>query len=113
MHLLSIKNYYLTTALENNSDDSYSVAVPFADVNQAGGANGAMFDVTAKTNITITQLQIHTSSKKHENIEVWSRDGSYVNYENDSSGWYMNAFVNIKCEGNGVYIVVSQRSCAS
>ena len=52
--------------------------------------SGSMFDIYAKADITLMEMDIHTTSTTAtENIEVWTKDGSLVGYENDPVQWLM------------------------
>ena len=52
-------------------------------------AQGAMFDIYAKSDITIAGFDIHIVSEIEEFVEVWTREGSFEDYDMDPITWYM------------------------
>ena len=57
----------------------------------AKAQSGAMFDLTAKpeSSVTIVQFDIHTASLVEEDYQVWTKDGSHQGYESSQIDWYM------------------------
>ena len=65
--------------------------------------SGAMFDVVAKKDITITGLEIHTSSEVNEYLEVWTKDGTWQGFHMEAAYWYMVSCQPIVGAGYGAF----------
>ena len=65
--------------------------------------SGAMFDVVAKKDITITGLEIHTSSEVNEYLEVWTKDGTWQGFHMEPAYWYMVSCQPIVGAGYGTF----------
>ena len=77
--------------LQSNSlDDAYKLGTNF-ESNPVFNvyAQGAMFDIYAKSDITIAGFDIHIVSEIEEFVEVWTREGSFEDYDMDPITWYM------------------------
>lgn len=66
------------------------------------GQAGIMFDVFANNYMTINGFDIHTSSTEREIVEIWSRHGSRVGYEEDEKEWIFRGAVTIRGQGPGL-----------
>ena len=61
--------------------------------------HGAMFDIQANRDITITGMDVHTTSELNENYEIWVKSETWVNYDQDSMYWTMISCGQLKGEG--------------
>ena len=71
-------------------DDAYKLGTNF-ESNPVFNifAQGAMFDIYAKSDITIAGFDIHIVSEIDEYVEIWTREGSFEDYDIDPITWYM------------------------
>lgn len=54
------------------------------------GQSGCMFDIIAKTDLTIMEIDVHTvATASTDSIEVWTKHGSLSGYESSPEHWYM------------------------
>ena len=63
------------------------------------GAIGHMFDVEASVSLMVTSLGVLISSKGTCSIQIYTKVGSYVGYEEDSSKWTNLINVNVISSG--------------
>ena len=63
---------------------------------------GAVFDISATQKLTITNIDIHTSSELLEDVEIWTKNGSWEGYDNDPVQWYMISCAQL--QGAGLYV---------
>ena len=65
--------------------------------------SGVMFDVKSQRNdLTIVGLDLHTTSTRDEITEVWSKPGSWMNYDTSPIHWTMYSCGTI--EGQGYFM---------
>ena len=63
------------------------------------GASGTMFDVLPAKDIQIQKIYLNLAKEKSINVELWTRTGTHVSYENQPWLWQRQAVVLV--EGNG------------
>jgi len=68
---------------------------------------GNMFDVFAKKTVDISSFKIHTLLTDTLPISIYTRDGSWENYDKDPSQWQLVATINAECKGYGEPTIVS------
>lgn len=63
--------------------------------NDNNNNNGIMFDVTASNSVNVEELYLDFSSGFFGNVRVYTRPGTHVGFENDSTGWTLlsNEFI--------------------
>jgi hypothetical protein len=66
--------------------------------NNSGAGN--MFDIVAKTDLTITSLDCHLATS--EDIVIYYREGSYQSYQNNPIGWTLIDTFSVIGQGMGV-----------
>ena len=67
------------------------------------GQSGSMFSVQAKVPLTIQTLDIHLANATGIPIQVWSKSGLYLGFENRKSEW--TQIVNATISGAGIHRV--------
>ena len=73
----------------------------------AGGnqGQGAMFDLTAVNNITITAIDANLPAGQSADIQIWTvtGGGSYLGHQNDASAWtLLGTAIGVTSSGNGI-----------
>eukprot|EP00591_Stephanopyxis_turris_P009218 CAMPEP_0195511260 /NCGR_PEP_ID=MMETSP0794_2-20130614/3641_1 /TAXON_ID=515487 /ORGANISM="Stephanopyxis turris, Strain CCMP 815" /LENGTH=331 /DNA_ID=CAMNT_0040638825 /DNA_START=185 /DNA_END=1177 /DNA_ORIENTATION=- len=63
------------------------------------GSYGAMFDIVAIKDLVIPGLEFHSDLEVETEVEVWSKFGSFLGFENDSSAWTRIAKEHVMCKG--------------
>jgi len=53
------------------------------------GSSGIMFNLVARNKLVMVSLDIHTDRTDSFPVEIWSRNGSFVDYICDSSSWVL------------------------
>ena len=66
------------------------------------GASGNMFDVVPLRNITITEIEVHTSEPGPIVVELWTKEGTYVSYDKDPLAWNRLTAAELEGLGRGV-----------
>jgi hypothetical protein len=88
--------YYVESSVGNASAN---LTTTFAGGN---GSSGNMFDITALSNVTITHFDAHVATGTHT-FEIWYRPGSYVGFQNDSTGWtHLGTATGVVAAGTGI-----------
>lgn len=84
---MKLKSYFLAVIAVGLSVLSHAQCGPLATpYNQNNGQDGIMFDVTALTNIEITNFDINCGGATHD-FEIYYRPGTHVGFENNAAGW--------------------------
>ncbi len=68
---------------------------------------GNMFDVFAKKTVDISSFKIHTMLTDRVPISIYTRDGSWENYDKDPTQWQLLATLDVECKGYGEPTIVS------
>ena len=68
---------------------------------------GNMFDVIAKQDIAISSFKIHTLLKSTIPVTIYTRLGSWENYDKKPAAWEKIGTVNVDCKGYGQSTIVS------
>ncbi|KAL7539054.1 hypothetical protein ACHAXR_009628 [Thalassiosira sp. AJA248-18] len=69
---------------------------------------GNMFDVFAKQDVTISSFKIHTLLKSAAvPMTIYTRLGSWENYDKEPSAWEKIVTINVDCQGYGNPTIVS------
>jgi len=57
--------------------------------NRNNAQGGIMFDIVAKTNIRLVRVDhnIRSSAPANPTVEIWTRPGTHVGFQNSSTGW--------------------------
>ena len=89
---------YPTSAPTDSPPTSNEIVSTFANGN---GSAGNCFDVVSKTTVRITGIDIHTVSTSTVSVEVWTKSGSHVGYENSPDMWQQIASTSVMGQGLG------------
>ena len=63
---------------------------------------GNMFDITTKNDIVIHEIGINTYKKSDVNVQVWTKQGTYQNFDKDISAW--TPIANVTVQGQGLNV---------
>lgn len=65
------------------------------------GASGTMFDILPTKDIKIHKLYLNLAKKETVTVELWTRTGSHVSYENQPWQWQRSAIDVVQGNGRG------------
>lgn len=98
-NLLPVSNKTASIALDNQqnqyhgrkqADQSNLTQYVLEGVFFGGSSqSGIMFDLIALQNMTIVNLDIHTSFQSQDVVQIWSRSESWETQHESSDGWFM------------------------
>merc|ERR1719296_112371 len=66
-----------------------------------------MFDVHAKHDVTVSSFKIHTLFKVAVPMTIYTKLGSWENYDKDPSAWDKLGTVSVDCKGYGTPTTIS------
>jgi hypothetical protein len=82
------------------SSQSSSLDVVATTFDGGNGQAGNMFDIKASTTVTIRALDVHTLSRSTQTIRVYTKTGSLVGSENNSSAWTLICSSRVRGQGS-------------
>lgn len=69
--------------------------------NDNNGSGGNMFDIKALQELSVTEMDIHTSAAGNVVATLYTKAGTYVGSENNSGAWTQIASVTVASQGQG------------
>lgn len=69
---------------------------------------GAMFTVTSSEPLSILSMDINVATKDEVYVEIYSKSGDYIGFQEDPSSWRIVAAVNVTGAGSGVLTVIPE-----
>ena len=65
------------------------------------GASGTMFDVLPARDINIRKIYLNLAVEETVNVELWTRTGTHISFENEPWRWQRTAIVSVDGNGRG------------
>jgi hypothetical protein len=74
------------------------------------GGYGCMFEIRAKNDLVVRTLDVHLANTSTYDVEIWTKEETYVGFESDDTAWREVAKVTIKGSGIGTATQVDPQS---
>lgn len=74
------------------------------------GGYGCMFEIHAKNDLVVRSVDLHISNTTSYDVEIWTKQDSYVGFEGDEAAWKEVAKVTVQGRGLGTATQIDPKS---